>query len=154
MRSGFPARLRGAARALLPENAFLRRDRGAALYITDAPRRGACPDWASAGFIAREANGLVRLTPGPVWLERLEAEYPGPPDRLSESLSRFRGAPDEAALALFALGVRCLEAGDDPTEYEGRLRRRAAVCLREHLPGGGLYACGILRYIIEKERIL
>ena len=38
--------LRTAAAAALPEEAFLRRDRGDALFVTDAPRFSARMDWA------------------------------------------------------------------------------------------------------------
>ena len=148
----FARRLRDAARARLPEGAFLRRDRGDALYVTDAPLRGGKVDWAAAGFICREVEGLARLTPSTVWLDRLEARYPEPPDPLCRSLRRFSGPPDAAALALFARAVKQLDGGERDPRYSRDLRQRAAVCLREHIPGGGLYACALANYLIEKER--
>jgi len=146
--NSFAAEMRAAARALLPGGAFLRRDRGAALYVANAPGI----DWAAAGFLCREAGNLAFLTPGPVWLYRLEARFPQPPDRLCASFRRFRGEPDPEALGLFAAGAKALDGGSCDARYDQRLRQRAAVCLREHLPGGGLYACALVRYLIEKER--
>lgn len=146
--NNFAAEMRASARALLPAGAFLRRDRGNALYVANAPGI----DWAAAGFLCREDGGLAHLTPGPAWLSRLEALYPEPPDPLCASLRRFRGEPDPAALALFAAGMKILDGGTCDVKYDQRLRQRAAVCLREHLPGGGLYACALVRNLIEKER--
>lgn len=148
----FAAALRRAARQLLPTGAFLRRDRGDALYVTDAPRRSAAVDWSAAGFVCREAGGLAYLTPDAVWLQRLEALYPDPPDALCQSFRRFTGPPDAEALRLFARGMKALEAGAHDPGYARELRQHAAVCLREHLPGGGLYACALANHLIEKER--
>ena len=150
----FARRLRDAARARLPEGAFLRRDRGDALYVTDAPLRGGPVDWAAAGFVCRESGGLARLTPSAVWLARLEALYPEPPDPLCRSLRRFSGPPDDTALKLFARAVKRLDGGECDPRYSRDLRQRAAVCLREHNPGGGLYACALANHLIEKEREL
>lgn len=147
------ARLRAAARAALPKGAFLRRDRGDALFVTDAPRL--CPDggWretlAAAGFLADEAGGLARLSPGPTWLQAMERQTPEPPNPFCASLSRFAGIEPEAeSLALFALGVKALERPEDSPRFERRLRQRAAECLRMNatnpIHGGGLYACALL----------
>lgn len=149
--NSFASQVRGAARALLPEGAFLRRDRGEALFVTDAPRFGGSVDWAGAGFLCR-AGHLARLTPGPEWLYRLEGSCPEPPDALSTSFQRFSGDIDVEALSLFAEGMKALDGGTWDAKYDRRLRQRAAVCLRERLPGGGLYACALVRYLIEKER--
>jgi len=146
--NSFAAEVRGAATALLGAGAFLRRDRGAALYVTNATGI----DWAAAGFICREAGGLAFLTPGPAWLRRLEERYPEPPDDLCASFRRFQGEPDPEALSLFAGGVKALDGGRYDAKYGQRLRQRAAVCLREHLPGGGLYACALVNHLMEKER--
>lgn len=141
---------------LIPGRAFLRRDRDAALFITNAPRIAPDPAFENAvreaGFITAEENGLMRISPGPAWLLNLEAEYPAPPDHLSGTLLRFKGeAPVPEAMALFALGLRILD-GDPPDNYEDRLRRCAAVCLRKHA-GGGLYACAVVNHLIRKERM-
>ena len=150
--NSFAGAIRAAARALLPEGAFLRRDRGGALYVTDAPRFGKAVDWAGAGLICREDGRLAFLTPGPVWLRRLEDLYPEPPDHLCAMLRRFGGPPDDAALELFAAGVKLLDGEARDAGYDRRLRQRAAVCLREHLPGGGLYACALVGHLMDKER--
>ena len=152
----FAHTLRRAAEALLPPGAFLRRDRGAALYVTDAPRMavpgGAAADWAAAGFLHGERGGLMVLTPSEKWLRRLEETFVEPPDFLCASFRRFAGRPDMEALRLFARGVKALDGGADDPRYARLLRQRAAVCLREHLPGGGLYACALVNHMIEKER--
>ena len=56
--------------------------------------------------------------------------HPDPPDFLSASLKRFDGPPDEESLALFAQGLRARGDARAEADYEKRLRRRAAVCLR------------------------
>ena len=157
--------LRAAASAALPEGAFLRRDRGDALFVTDAPRL--CPegDWpaalAGAGFACARSGGLLRLVPDARWLMRLEADQPEPPDDLCASLRRFRGIEPEAeSLRLFALGAKCLDGGADAARFDRLLRQRTAVCLRlnamnpEKPPcGGGLYACALLDYALEVRRL-
>ena len=142
------AALRAAARGALPGGALLRRDRGEGLFVTDAPRRYPDSGWeaalARAGFEARVGDrGLASLRPGAPWLEALAAAFPDPPDFLSAALKRFDGPPEEAGLALFALGAKALEGGFGRADYEKRLRQQAAVCLRAG-GGGGLYACALL----------
>lgn len=146
------AEMRRVLRAMLPAGAFLKRDRDATLFVTDAPRRGPCPDFGAADFESSVEGGLARLTPGARWLHALEAEYPEPPDGLCAGLARFRGEPDRVALALFAEGLKQLDGAPRDPAYERRLRQLAAVTLREHSARGGLYACGLVNYLIEKER--
>ena len=153
--------LRRAAAAKLPDRAFLRRDRGEALFVTNAPRLCPDADWpavlSAVGFDTALSGGLLRLWPGACWLTRLEAAWPDPPDAFCASLRRFRGcAPEPESLRLFALGARCLDGGDGATRFDRLLRQRAAVCLRlnatnPHEPplGGGLYACALLDYALE-----
>ena len=128
--------LRAAAAAALPPGAFLRRDRGDALFITDAPRIDPRADLtaalAEAGFTCAGADGLLRLWPAESWLTQVEAATPDPPDDLCRSLIRFRGmSPDGASLRLFALGLRCLDGGEGAARFDRLLRQRAAQCLRE-----------------------
>jgi hypothetical protein len=132
--------LRARVRAAIPPAAFLRRDRGDALYVTDAPRHGFSGE--IPGLRAAISSGLMRLyvTPG------LLDAWDFPPDALALSLVRFRSLPPaESALCLFAEGLKCLE---DPNPaairaYDKRLRQAAAVALRAG-GGGGLYACALL----------
>jgi hypothetical protein len=153
--------LRTAAAAALPKGAFLRRDRGDALFVTDAPRFISRPDWSArlleAGFYCTDSGGLLRLWPAEVWLARLEAACPDPPDAFCRSLMRFRGhSYDGESLKLFALGIRCLDGGDGATRFDRQLRQRAATCLRlnamnpsDPTRGGGLYACALLDHELE-----
>lgn len=140
-------RMRAALLPLLPEGAFLRLDRGEALFVTDAPRRGACPDFDAVGFLCRVENGLAYLAPGPEWLLTLEAEYPEPPNPLCASLKRFDGPPDDKTIRLFCLGLK--QPGS--AAYDRRLRQLAAATLRKHEARGGLYACGLVQYLSEKQ---
>lgn len=155
--------LRDAAAATLPAGAFLRRDRGDALFVTDAPRISARMDWAGAlfeaGFYCTGSGGILRLWPAEVWLTRLEAACPDPPDTLCQSLLRFRGRiPDGESLKLFAFGMRCLDGGDGAARFDRQLRQRAAACLRlnamnpsDPTRGGGLYACALLDHELEVQ---
>lgn len=140
-------------RAVLPQNAFLRRDRGDALFITDAPRRGMNPDWASLGFLCETKDGLARITPGPIWLNALESEYAVPPDRLCRTFARFKGTPSPASIQLFALGMKMLDGGPYDPAFDRNLRQTAAEALRKHENCGGLYACALIHHRIEKERL-
>ena len=150
--------LRNAARAALPEGAVLRRDRGEALFVTDAPRLRTDGGWraalADAGFLCEEQGGLAQISPGPQWLARLEAAYPEPPDEFCRGFQRFAGRGIEAeSLVLFALGARLLDGDGDDGRFQRRLRQRAAVCMRNNAAscGGGLYACALLKHLIEEE---
>jgi len=150
----FAHTVRDAASKLIPPRAFLRRDRESALFITNAPRIDPDADWlrifADADFIAHIENGLVRLLPGESWLKKLEDAFPEAPDHLSSSLIRFRNAsPCPEAIGLFARGVRILD-GECDTDYETRLRKLAAVCLRSGT-GGGLYACSLINFEIKRR---
>ena len=101
-------------------------------------------------------GGLLRLTPGPVWLERLEAAFPEPPDAFCETLARFRGMrPEPESLALFALAIKRIDGAADDGRFERRLRQRAAECLRLNANdatshGGGLYACALARSFLTE----
>ena len=160
MNSPIARALREAAATALPPRAFLRRDRGDGLFVTNAPRVAPEADWtaplSAAGFLCQSESGLIRLTPGPVWLARLELDYPEPPDFLCVSLTRVEGlAPEPESLRLFALGVKALEDASEAPRFDRRLRQRAAECLRlnqthPHDPtrGGGLYACALLHHEI------
>lgn len=146
-------RLREAAAACLPERAFLRRDRGDALFISNAPRLFPEKNWierfSDAGFEGSEKNSMLRLRPSEKWLKELEKM--NAPDPLSESFSGFSGLPiDPESIALFALGARILDGDNTIPGYEKRLRQRAAVCLRSG-GGGGLYACAILNHMIKED---
>ena len=154
MNDPFAQVIRRAASALLPEKAFLRRDRQDGLFVTNACRLIPDRDWISvfthARFIVRDSGGLLRLWPDESWLFQLEEAFSEPPDHLSRTLVRFAGlAPSPESIALFALGVRILD-GDPVHDYESRLRRCAAVALR-NASGGGLYACSLINHLIRKE---
>ena len=157
--------LRTAAAEALPEEAFLRRDRGDALFVTDAPRISARMDWAGvlfeAGFYCTGSGGILRLWPAESWIVRLEAACPDPPDALCQGLLRFRRrSPDGESLKLFAFGVRCLDGGDGEARFDRQLRQRAAACLRlnamspsDPTHGGGLYACALLDQELEVQNL-
>ena len=143
-------RMRAALRAALPPGAFLKRERGEALFVTDAPRRGPCPDWGALGFSCEVSHGLARLTPGKVWVMELEAQYPEPPDHLCQTLRRG-GEIDGEVLRLFSMGLKRLDGEARYSDYGKRLRQLAAARLREHGSMGGLYACGIINCLTERK---
>lgn len=142
--------------SILPEDAFLKRARADGTFITNALK------WdeehillntlTRAGFLCRQEGELLVISPGSAQMLAFEQSYPVPPDFLCASLLRFRGqVPDPAALTLFAAGVRLTEHSSpaEQQDYERRVRRLAAVCLREHL--GGAYGCAILLYLIASH---
>jgi len=147
---GIPGMMRAAARACLPERAFLRRDRGDAFLITNAPAFN--PDIREIpGFSLELQGSMLRLYPDESWIARTEAQYPEPPDRLCAGLARFRGErPAGGNMPLFIRCAKLLDAGKAASDEEwlscGRaLRQCAAVALRGGC-GAGLYAAAILMY--------
>jgi hypothetical protein len=147
-----PELLRRRLVPLLPERAFLRRDRGDALFVTNAPLfadAAALSGMLSAqGFLCRISGSLMTVSPGPGLL--LAQESLPAPDFLCASLERLRGRPVcEEAVSLFALGIRLLEhaAPDEPADYTRRVRRLAALCLRQNL--GGAYSCALIAHVLN-----
>lgn len=148
-----PATLREILLPLLPERAFLRRARGDATFVTNAPRFGQI-SLDPRRFRIREEKGLLFISPGADFLTDFELSHPDPADFFCQTLLRFRGhAPCEEALNLFAVGVRLLECADENEArlYARRARNLAAVSLRENL--GGAYACALLAQHILKGDI-
>lgn len=140
----------------LPDRAFLRRDRGGALFITNAPRfadaESLIDQFQVRGFICTNIDGFLCISPGPAMLTEFELQH-NPPDFFCETLIRFRGEPpSEAALRLFARGVQLLENADSgrTTEYLRQTRHLAALSLRNHQ--GGAYACALIAHTLETER--
>lgn len=146
--------MRRRLRAALPERAFLRRDRGEALFISNAPAMG-FQGSAIEGFELRIEGKLMRILPDEGWLRR--AEDAPPPDFFAESLLRFRGQEiGRGALLLFAQGLKLLD-GDvcapesEISAFDRALRQRAALALRGGCGGGGLYALAILNHQISDQ---
>ena len=149
-----PAQLRTMLRPLLPECAFLRRARGDAAFITNAPRFAEL-SLDGQDFCCTLQDGLMTISPGAQFITDFELNHPAPPDFFCQSLLRFRGQPPcEDALKLFAVGVRLLECADanEIRQYDHRVRSLAAVCLRENL--GGAYSCALLAHHILKGATL
>lgn len=131
----------------LPAGAFLRRDRGDALYVTDAPRLGFADE--VPGLRAEAADGLMRL----YIKEEILTECDFPPDGLALSLARFPQTPaTDESLLLFTEGLKILEAPDEAghLRYDKKVRQAAAVALRTG-GGGGLYACALVLAEIERR---
>lgn len=137
--------MRRTARLYLPERAFLKRDRGDALWITNVPAFDTefCQ---IPGFICARRGGLLCLLPDEGWVRRCEDQPPL--DVLSEAFVRFRGQDtDLDALKCFAEGLKLLEGGallEGARSYEQKLRQRTALALRGGCPQGALYACALL----------
>ena len=144
--------LRAMARAALPPRAFLRRDRGEALFVTNAPAFN--PTLLEIpGFTVERRGGLMYLLPDAGWLARWERRFPEPPDDLCAKLQRFRGEdPDRENLLLFARGLKLLDGGATPgniAAYDRAVRQRAAVALRGGC-GGGLYAAALINHRLNE----
>lgn len=146
---------RGEILPLLPPGAFLRRDRGAALYVSNAPARLENADALAAalrkmGFHTVLDGALMRLVPRRERLLALENALP-PPDALALSMERWRGMAATAEnLALFCMGVKCLESGLETEIFHRRLRQSAAAALRLG-GGGGLYACAMVCFDLKQQ---
>lgn len=143
--------LRAELKPLLPERAFLKRDRGDALLITNTPVLGCAPE-VLPGCIVETCGTLLRILPDADWVAAYEARIPDPPDHLSRTLLRFRGIEaDMDNLHLFARIAKLLDAQPSPGETEAcvrALRNRAALALRGGC-GGGLYACACVRALLN-----
>lgn len=145
-----PALIRERLRPLLPERAFLRRARGDAAFITNAPQWSET-DLIPHGFLCSSQGNLLLISPSADFIVDFELKHPDPPDFFCQTLMRFRGQPPcEEAVKLFAVGVRLLECADanEAQQYDHRVRNLAAVCLRENL--GGAYGCALLAHSILK----
>ena len=143
--------LRSELRPLLPERAFLKRDRGDALLITNAPALGLAPD-RLPGCIVENRGMLLCILPDAQWIAEYEAAIPEPPDHLSRTLLLFRGVEaDPDNLRLFARIAKLMDAQPSPGEIEAcdrALRNRAALALRGGC-GGALYACACVRALLN-----
>ena len=148
--TSLPSQLREILQPLLPERAFLRRARGDATFITNAPMFAEIP-LESHGFICEHQGKLMTISPGVEFITDFEQNHPDPPDFFCQSLLRFCGQPPcDEAVKLFSVGVRLLEHADEneSRQYDQRVRNLAAVCLRENL--GGAYGCALLAHHILK----
>ena len=154
--NSLPSQLRETLRPVLPARAFLRRDRGGALFITNAPRfadaDGLMHHLQMRGFLCSHDNGFLRISPGPKHLTDFELAHE-PPDFFCQSLLRLRGAsPSNDALSLFSRGIQLLESADPGSiaVYLRQTRQLAALSLRNRQ--GGAYACALIAHILETER--
>ena len=143
--------LRAELKSLLPERAFLKRDRGDALLVTNAPAFGFSPGQLP-GCIVETRGMLLCILPDAQWVADFEATVPEPPDHLSRTLLLFRGVEaDPDNLRLFARIAKLMDAQPSPGEIEAcdrALRNRAALALRGGC-GGGLYACACVRALLN-----
>lgn len=145
---GGPARqMRAALRASLPPRAMLKRDRGDALFITNAPEIDPSLR-AISGFVLLRRGGLWAVLPDESWIARMERRAAEPPNLLCAQLLRFRGeVPDLENLKLFVRGAKLLDERRPPLAdvraYDRALRQQAALALRGGC-GGGLYAAALL----------
>lgn len=129
--------MRAMAAAHLPEGAFLRRDRGSALYVTNAPAKG----WSGEipGFSVEITGAIAHIAPLGETMEKCGYA----PDRFADELERFRGASAEA-LEIFIECVKCAESPDEAqfAKCDRRVRQAAAKALRSG-GGEGLYYCAL-----------
>lgn len=141
--------MREAVQPHLPSKAFLKRDRGEGLLVTNAPAFDPSLD-SIPGFTLERQGTLLRILPDESWLIQLEQRFPEPPDHFCKTLLRFRGQqPDRNNLLIFVQGVKLLDAGCTPSPaeiaaYDRALRQRCAEALRGGACGGGLYAAALI----------
>ena len=123
----------------IADGAFLRRDRGDALYITNSPARG--KNVEIIGFSVESDGKIARIRISPDCLENFARQMELSEDMLSKELSRFMGGSEDSA-ALFAEIMKAMEnpPGADIYALEKRLRQTAAAALRKG-GGEGLYWC-------------
>jgi hypothetical protein len=131
--------IREMVAGFIPDGAFLRRDRGRGLYVTDAPARGGMA--VPAGFRVESDGRLAHIYIDDRAMEEIAGRLELSSDALSEELERFRGGSREAA-ELFSDILKALEApgGADIAGLDRRVRQAAAVALRAG-GGEGLYYC-------------
>ncbi len=141
--------LRSAAQQRLADirGAFLRCDRGEALYITNAAVRSEkVIDWAAAGFDAHMNGKMTFLVPKDEWIESFE-EWLCPQVKdayLQKSLANADfGSIEEADRMLWIEGIKQLEMRTN-TDYEKAVRQRAAVCLRTKSGGETISVCALI----------
>ena len=130
--------------------AFLRCDRGSALYATNLPAR--CDHWReiaqamrAAGFLIEERGALLAVAPDGAWRTRFE-QWAAEQSCESELTRLFRQSAarsvcDEETGAWLD-GIKRLELHQGLGDYEKTVRQAAAVALRKRC-GGALYACGL-----------
>ena len=129
--------LRAAVASQLPPGVSIKRDRGDALYITNAPAKGWNGD--ITGFDAVINGAMARIYPAGSTMEKCDFE----PDTLANELARFRGASRESML-LFCACMKCVEAPDAAVyeKCDRAVRQAAARALRTG-GGEGLYYCAL-----------
>ena len=149
-------RMRQALRAALPEKAFLKRDRGDALFITNALIFDSSIP-SIPGFILIPDGKLMQVLPDAGWIAEIE-KHAEAPDHLSTSLLRFRSMKaDMENLSLCAQGFKLLDMGPSAPAaeieaFEHSLRSRAALALRGAASGGGLYAAAVINHKIKSMK--
>lgn len=130
------------------KGAFLRCDRGDALYVTNAPQRTDVKiDWEAAGFHVREERGLAFLTPDDRWISCLYdwAAGQGEMSSAAEHIARASsGIVEEEDRLLMMECIKRLEMKGEAEECDRMVRQRAAVCLRKKQGGGTLPVCALL----------
>lgn len=130
--------------------AFLRCDRGGALYVTNLPAR--CDRWhelaqamRAADFLIEERGALLAVAPDGAW--RTQFEQWAAEQSCESELTRLfrqsgaRSVCDEETDAWLE-GIKRLELHQGLGDYEKTVRQAAAVALRKRC-GGALYACGL-----------
>ena len=144
--------MRDTLRAALPEQAFLKRDRGDALFITNAPVFDPSIE-TIPGFILIPNGKLMQILPDACRIAGIELREA--PDHLCASLLRFRGLEaDLDEFRLCAQGLKLIDMGPSAAEneieaYDRSLRQCAALALRGAACGGGLYAAALINHDIK-----
>lgn len=141
--------LREAAQQRLAhiKGAFLRCDRGNALYITNAALRSdEVIDWAAAGFDAQMKGKMTFLIPQDRWIAPLKEWLmeQGRGTKLHDAVCNADfGEIQLEDRQLLIDGIKQLEIRTN-LDYEKAVRQRAAVCLRTKRGGGTIGVCALI----------
>ena len=137
--------------------AFLRCDRGSALYVTNLPVRSDCwhevaRNMTEADFCLSECGRLLTITPDITWLApfnewALELCQESELTRLFER--RTTQETCDVEIDAWLEGIKRIELHQGMGDYEKVVRQAAAVALRNQC-GGALYACGLCLDLLKE----
>lgn len=144
--------MRAEVREALDSRAFLRLDRGSALFVSNAPLFQKQFSEIE-GFEIRRGENLIFVYPSAERVRTIEKGIGMAEDGLSETLFRFAGQDvPESTRDLFSACLKLKQTcAPDLARADRILRQSAALALRGAIPGGGLFLCARLLHEIGKQ---
>ena len=134
--------------------AFLRCDRGNALYVTNVlVRTDEEIDWKACGFEAQVRGKMTYLVPDDSQIDAFErwAHEQCNAPYLMRSVANAVFSMEAEDTDLWVRGIKCLEMRGNAAEYEKAVRQRAAVCLRQRRGGGTLALCALIADMMRES---